>query len=91
MVFCAIAISSCSYKSIHDDNWVYFEDWDADDNSRLDSAEFISGYLRDDVVKKDTTKAASGEEAARASFGACDENNDGLVSGLEFYRWEVKL
>jgi hypothetical protein len=91
MVFCAVAVSSCSYKSIHNDNWVYFEDWDMNDNLRIDSAEFVSGYLRDDVFEREKAKTASVEETAKSSFETCDENKDGLVSSLEFYHWEVNL
>lgn len=73
--------SGCLFKSyVHDDNWVYFEDWDVNDDSKIDSTEFVNGYARDKF--KD-------DQSAQAIFTACDDNEDGVVTGLEFYRWEA--
>lgn len=86
--------NGCAYKPYgRDDNWVYFEDWDMNSDSKIDSTEFVNGYVRDELFKEDrsrgATSSATAEESAKALFLTCDENKDGVVSGLEFYRWEV--
>jgi hypothetical protein len=88
------SFTSCLYKPAVDDNWVYFEDWDMNSDSRIDSAEFVSGYLRDDLYKDRfegsvADKAGSAEEAARTNFTICDDDKDGLIRSLEFYHWEL--
>lgn len=76
-----VAWSGCTYKSmIRDEEWVYFEEWDSNDDSKLDSNEFANGY--DDSKIK-------GNESAQAVFSRCDENEDGVVSALAFYKWEA--
>jgi hypothetical protein len=88
----ALVSGSCTHKYFHDDSWVYFEDWDANSDSKLDSAEFISGYMRDDLYKDGKAgkdDKVSAEATAKVDFLNCDENKDGFVGSLEFYHWEL--
>src|SRR5687767_4004941 len=89
----AVALNGCAYKHINEDNWVYFEDWDTNGDSKLDTTEFVSGYVSAGFFEEDRAKgvtaSATAEESAKTLFQTCDQNEDGLVSGLEFYQWEV--
>jgi hypothetical protein len=89
----ALAWSSCVYKSTRDDNWVYFEDWDMNHDSKIDSAEFVAGYIRDDFQKdgKGSAGSEAPEKSAQTNFATSDENGDGFVTGLEFYHWQLNV
>lgn len=84
----ALVLGGCGFfKDYSKDNeWSYFEEWDSNADFRIDKSEFAAGCLKDGFIGKiDET------EATKSMFASADENQDGQLTGLEFYRWKVKM
>ena len=48
-----MGLSGCFYsRYFEDEKWVYFEDWDTNESNEIDSAEFVKGYLENDLFTK---------------------------------------
>ncbi len=87
-LFCLILFfGSCGFFKDYtkDNQWSYFEEWDTQTDSKIDKNEFVAGCVRDGFVEKNNTAAAD------PMFARADENQDGFLSGLEFYRWKIKM
>lgn len=53
LVAILVVQSGCFYKRyFRNEDWVYFEDWDRDQNKAIDSLEFSGGYLEEEFFKK---------------------------------------
>lgn len=87
-IFILLSFGSCGFfKDYSKDNrWSYFEEWDNNTDSRVDKEEFVKGCLRDGFVDK-----SNASTEADALFTKADENQDGFLTGLEFYRWKVRM
>ena len=66
--------------------WSYFEEWDNNTDSKVDKGEFVNGCLRDGFVSK-----AGASTAADSLFAKADEDQNGFLTGLEFYKWKIKM
>ena len=85
----SVALQGCfpkPYFSKEESVWAYFEDWDTNKDSSIDKDEFVAGYKASEMSKK-----ADSNVSAESMFAKADDNGDSEITGLEFYRWEVKL
>jgi hypothetical protein len=80
-------MASCAFFKDYtkDNQWSYFEEWDTKTDSEIDKEEFEAGCVRDGFIKKGDVAAAD------SLFTKADENHDGSLSGLEFYRWKIDM
>jgi len=87
IVFILPLMASCGFFKDYtkDSQWSYFEEWDTKTDSRIDKEEFEAGCIRDGFVKK------SDLAVAYSLFTKADENQDGSLTGLEFYRWKINM
>lgn len=69
-----------------DNHWSYFEEWDNNTDSKIDKQEFAEGCVKDKFVDKIENQAA-----IDSMFVKADENQDGQLTGLEFYRWKIHV
>jgi Ca2+-binding EF-hand superfamily protein len=85
-VFLLLALAGCGFFKDYskNDQWSYFEEWDTTKDAKIDKQEFMAGCVKEDFVKTD--------EQAKADelFMKADENQDGFLTGLEFYRWKIR-
>ena len=81
-------MASCAFFKDYskDNHWSYFEEWDNNVDSKIDKTEFAQGCVKDKFVGKKDNQAA-----IDSMFVKADENKDGLISGLEFYRWKIHV
>jgi Ca2+-binding EF-hand superfamily protein len=80
-------MASCGFfKDYSKDNlWSYFEEWDLNTDSKIDKDEFTAGCVRDGFIGKNSLAMAD------PMFIKADENKDGALTGLEFYRWKIHV
>ena len=83
-----LLLGSCGFfrNYAKGNTWSYFEEWDVNTDMRVDKGEFVSGCMKDGLIKKTDAPVA-----ADTLFTTADENKDGLLSSLEFYKWKVHL
>jgi hypothetical protein len=82
-----LMVSCGFFKDYSKDNhWSYFEEWDSNVDSKIDKTEFAAGCATHGYVDKKKPDTAVSEEL----FVKADENKDGVITGLEFYRWKIK-
>lgn len=78
--------SGCFYKRYYrDEDWVYFEDWDRDQNSALDSLEFSAGYRESEFFKKWSSRSENitYDEFYKQIFRFLDVNDDRSIDESE--------
>lgn len=78
-------MASCGFFKDYtkENHWSYFEEWDTNADSKVDKEEFAAGCVRDEFIDKKDRMAAD------PMFLKADENQDGVLTGLEFYRWKI--
>jgi len=83
----AASVSGCAFfKDYSKDNtWSYFEEWDVNTDFRLDKEEFFNGCVKDHFVEKGARSNAD------TLFDQADENKDGKLTSIEFYKWKVNM
>jgi hypothetical protein len=87
MIAITLSLVSCGFFKDYSkgEKWSYFEEWDANADAKVDKNEFIEGCLKDDFIQKNDTGAAD------SLFTKADEDQNGILTGLEFYRWKVRM
>lgn len=80
-----LVASGCGFFKDYakDNQWSYFEEWDANADAKVDKNEFAAGCVRDKFVKK------ADDPVIIEWFNKADEDKDGVLTGLEFYRWKI--
>ena len=87
MLALIFSLASCGFFKDYskEQEWSYFEEWDTNADAKVDKNEFIEGCVKDDFIEKNNTSAAD------SLFTKADEDKDGALTGLEFYRWKVRM
>ncbi len=88
MILTIPLMASCAFFKDYskENHWSYFEEWDTNIDTKIDKAEFAQGCVKDDFVGK-----KNNQSAVDAMFVAADENQDGQITALEFYRWKIHV
>jgi hypothetical protein len=83
----AASMSGCGFFKDYSkgSTWSYFEEWDANVDFRIDKEEFFNGCVKDHFVEKDA------QSSADTLFNKADEDKDGLLTSIEFYRWKIGM
>lgn len=92
MIYGIIVLSACSSHKQAYPNWVQLDQWDLNENDKLDSSEFKNGYLNQHVYKWWTADAESMgcQSMLPMLFRRIDYNHDGALDSIEINRRSLR-